>query len=118
MDLLSLKKGPQNYSTVGYSYEVLRNSRVLKFLSATAIVFIIVQFLILMISQHINTLLSYLMDQLVTAQTFMTRLTDDFRQDILDGKLGLKNLQKKIAYDNLHFNDEIMDLTTELLRKR
>ena len=35
MDLLSLKKGPQNYSTVGYSYEVIRNSRVLKFLSST-----------------------------------------------------------------------------------
>ena len=119
MDLLSLKKGQQNYSTVGYSYEVIRNSRVLKFLSSTGYRFYncsIFDF----DNQPANKYSAFLPYgiKLVTAQTFTTRLADDFRQDILDGKLGLKKLQKKIAYDNLHFNDEMMDLTAKIAAEK
>jgi Sulfatase len=119
MDLLPLKKGQQNYSTVGYSYEVIRNSRVLKFLSSNGYRFYncsIFDF----DDQPAHKYTSFLPYgiKLVTAQTFTTRVTDDFRQDILDGKLGLKKLQKKIAYDNLHFNDEILDLTAKIAAEK
>ena len=119
MDLLSLKKGPQDYSTVGYSYEVIRNNRVLKFLSGTGYRFY--NFSIFDFDdQPAHKYAAFLPYgiKLVTAQTLTTRLTDDFRQDILDGKLGLKELQKKIAYDNLHFNDRIMDLTAKVAAEK
>jgi hypothetical protein len=119
MDLLSLKKGPQNYSTVGYSYEVIRNSRVLKFLSNTGYRFYNCSIFDFddQPAHKYSAFLPYGI-RLVTAQTFTTRMADDFRQDILDGKLGLKKLQKKIAYDNLHFNDEIMDLTAKIATEK
>ena len=119
MDLLSLKKGQQNYSTVGYSYEVIRNSRVLKFLSSTGYRFYNCSIFDFddQPAHKYSAFLPYGI-KLVTAQTLTTRLTDDFRQDILDGKLGLKKLQEKIAYDNLHFNDEIMDLTAKIATEK
>jgi len=119
MDLLSLKKGPQNYNTVGYSYEVIRNSRVLKFLSSNGYRFYNCSIFDFddQPAHKYSAFLPYGI-KLVTAQTFTTRLAEDFRQDILDGKLGLKNLQKKIAYDNLHFNDQIMDLTAKIAAEK
>jgi len=119
MDLLSLKKGPQNYSTVGYSYEVIRNSRVLKFLSSMGYRFYNCSIFDFedQPAHKYSAFLPYGI-KLVTAQTFTTRITEDFRQDILDGKLKLKKLQKKIAYDNLHFNDEIMDLTAKIAAEK
>jgi len=119
MELLSLKKGQQDYSTVGYSYEVLRNSRVLKFLSSTGYRFYNCSIFDFddQPAHKYSAFLPYGI-KLVTAQTLTSRLTGDFRQDILDGKLGLKKLQKKIAYDNLHFNDRIMDLTTKIAAEK
>ena len=119
MELLSLKTGQQNYNTVGYSYEVIRNSRVLKFLSSTGYRFYncsIFDF----DDQPAHKYAAFLPYgiKLVTAQTFVTRVTDDFRQDILDGKLGLKKLQKNIAYDNLYFNDDIMGLTAKIAAEK
>jgi len=119
MDLLSLKKGQQNYSTVGYSYEVIRNSRVLKFLFSLGYRFYNCSiFDFDGQPAHKYTAFMPYGIKLVTAQTLTTRLRDDFRQDILDGKLGLKKLQQKIAYDNLHFNDEIMDLTAKIAAEK
>lgn len=119
MDLLSLKKGKQNYSTVGYSYEVIRNSRVLKFLSKTGYHFYNCSIFDFddQPAHKYSAFLPYGIN-LVTAQTFTTRMADDFRQDVLDGKFGLKKLQKKIAYDNLYFNDEIMDITAKIAAER
>jgi Sulfatase len=119
MDLLSLKKGKQNYSTVGYSYEVIRNSRAIKFLSSNGYRFYNCSIFDFdnQPAHKYSAFLPYGI-KLVTAQTFATRLTDDFRQDILDGKLGLKKLQKKIAYDNLHFNDEIMERTAKIAAEK
>jgi hypothetical protein len=119
MELLSLKKGQQNYSTVGYSYEVIRNNRVLKFLSSNGYRFYncsIFDF----DDQPAHKYAAFLPYgiNLVTAQTLTRRLKDDFRQDILDGKLGLKKLQQEIAYDNLHFNDEILDLTAKIAAEK
>jgi len=115
INLLSLKKGHQTYSTVHYSYEVMRNSLVLKFLTASGY-----QFYNCSIfdfddqpAHKYSAFLPYGIN-LVTAQTFTTRAADDFRQDILDGKLGLKKLHEKFAYENLHFNDDIIDLTSKI----
>ena len=119
MDLLSLKKGPQNYNTVGYSYEVIRNSRVLKFLSSNGYRFYNCSIFDFddQPAHKYSAFLPYGI-KLVTAQTFTTRMGEDFRQDILDGKLKMKKLQKKIAYDNLHFNDEMMDLTAKIAAEK
>ena len=119
MELLSLKKGPQNYRTVGYSYEVIRNSRVLKFLSSNGYRFYNCSIFDFddQPAHKYSAFLPYGI-KLVTAQTLTTRLKDDFRQDILDGKFGLKKLQNKIAYDNLNFNDEIIDITTKIAAEK
>jgi len=119
MDLLSLKKGQQDYSTIGYSYEVIRNSRVLKFLSITGYRFYncsIFDF----DDQPAHKYAAFLPYgiKLVTAQTFTTRLKNDFRQDILDGKLGMKKFQNIIAYDNLYFNDKIINLTAKIAAEK
>ena len=119
MELLSLKKGQQNFNTVGYSYEVIRNSRVLKFLSASGYRFYNCSIFDFddQPAHKYTAFLPYGI-KLVTAQTFSKRLADDFRQDVLDGKLGLKKLQKKIAYDNLHFNDTIMAITAKIATEK
>ena len=119
MDLLSLKKGQQNYSTIGYSYEVIRNSRVLKFLSRTGYRFYNCSIFDFddQPAHKYSAFLPYGI-KLVTAQTFTTRLKNDFRQDILDGKLGMKKFQNKIAYDNLYFNDKIIDLTAKIAAEK
>ena len=119
MQLLSLKKGQQNYSTVGYSYEVIRNSKVLKFLSASGYRFYNCSIFDFddQPAHKYTAFLPYGI-KLVTAQTLTKRLADDFRQDVLDGKLGLKKLQKKIAYDNLHFNDTIMAITAKIAAEK
>lgn len=115
MEFLSLNKGKQNYSTVRYSYEIIRNSRVLKFLTASGYKFYNCSIFDFddQPAYKYSAFLPYGIN-LVTAQTFITRLTDDFRQDILDGKLGLKKLRKKLAYENLEFNDKIISLTSEI----
>jgi hypothetical protein len=98
---------------------VIRNSRVLKFLSSNGYRFYNCSIFDFddQPAHKYSAFLPYGI-KLVTAQTFTTRLAEDFRQDILDGKLGLKNLQKKIAYDNLHFNDQIMDLTAKIAAEK
>ena len=119
MELLSLKKGQQDYSTVSYSYEVIRNSRVLKFLSATGYRFYNCSIFDFddQPAHKYSAFLPYGIN-LVTGQTLTTRLADDFRQDILDGKIGMKKLQKKIAYENLHFNDKIIGLTAKIATEK
>src|SRR5213075_482138 len=50
---------------------------------------------------------------LVTSQTFTSRLLRDFSSDILKGKFGVK-AQKKLAYEYPHFNDDILNLTRNI----
>ena len=114
MDYLQLKKGPQNYATVGYSYQVIRNSSVLKFFDANQY-----QFFNCSIFDFDNrpankyaTFLPY-GTELITSQTFVSRLESDFRPDILKGKFG-QTLQKKMAYEHLHFNDNVFELTRHI----
>jgi hypothetical protein len=119
MNLLSLQKGQQTYKTVQYSYDIIRSSLVLKFLAASGYRFYncsIFDF----DSQPAHKYAAFLPYgiSLITSQTFTGRLSDDFRQDVLEGKLHFRELRKKIAYENLSFNDNILDLTVKTARQK
>jgi hypothetical protein len=114
MDYLDLKKGPQTYNGVSYSYHLIRNSRVLNFFSLQGY-----QFYNCSIfdfddqpAHKYGSLLPY-GTKLITSQTFISRIWKDMRLDILKGKFGFKSLQKKIAYEHLNYNNDIITLTGE-----
>ena len=114
MDYLKLKKGPQNYATVNYSYQLIRNSSVIKFLQASGYQFH--NYSIFDFDKQpahkYKAFLPYGI-KLITSQTFLGRLQEDFSSDMLAGKFGA-GLQKKLAYENLHFNDDVISLTGKL----
>jgi hypothetical protein len=114
MDYLALKKGPQNYTTVNYSYKTIRNSLVLKFLSASGYRFYNCSIFDFdkQPAHKYTAFLPYGI-KLITSQTFTSRLADDFSSDVLAGKFGAR-LQKKMAYENLKFNDNIIELTGKI----
>jgi hypothetical protein len=114
MDYLTLKQGRQDYSTVSYSYEVIRNSRVLKFLRTCHYQFYncsIFDFK----DQPAHKYTAFLPygTALVTASTFFDRLKIDLRPVAEKGKFG-KNLQEKLLYEYRDFNDTILSLTNAL----
>jgi len=118
MDYLKLKKGRQNYASVNYSYQLIRNSSVIKFLQALGY-----QFHNCSIfdfdkqpAHKYKAFLPYGI-KLITSQTFIGRLREDFSSDMLAGKFGT-GLQKKMTYENLHFNDDVIRLTGNLASGR
>jgi hypothetical protein len=119
MELLSLKKGQQDYGTVSYSYRIIRNSLVLKYLDASGYRFYNCSIFDFdgQPAHKYSAFLPYGV-KLITANTLFTRIKDDFRQDILEGKWGLKKIQQKLAYENLHFNDIILDLTARIASEK
>ena len=117
MDYLKLNPGRQNYSTVSYSYEVIRNSRVLKFLNACHYQFYnysIFDFK----DQPAHKYTSFLPygTALVTSSTLLDRLKIDLRPTAEKGKFG-KNLQHKLLYEYKDFNDTIINLTNDVALK-
>jgi len=114
MDFLTLKRRPQNYEDIIYCYQVIRNSRVLKFLTASHYQFYNCSvFDFEEQPAHKYAFFLHYGINLITSQTFTSRVVRDFRSDILTGKFGVK-AQKKIAYEYLHFNDTILDLTRNI----
>ena len=115
MNFLELKKGKQNYATVNYSYKVLRNSQVLNFLTASGYDFYNCSIFDFdkKPAHKYKAFLPYGIN-LITAQTFTSRIEDDFRAGVLEGNFNFKNLRKKIAFENLHFNDDIIDRTQKI----
>jgi len=112
MDYLDLKRGPQTSNGVSYSYELIRNSRVLNFFSLQGY-----QFYNCSIfdfddqpAHKYGSLLPY-GTKLITSQTFTSRIWKDIRLDILKGKFGFKSFRKKIAYEHLNYNKDVMALT-------
>jgi hypothetical protein len=112
---LNLKKGPQNYNTVSYSYGIIRNSRLLKFLAASGYQFYNCS--IFDFDQHpahkYTAFLPY-GTKLITDRTFTNRIWKDLENDIIDGKYPFENLRRKLIYENLDFNDRILKLTSEI----
>jgi len=117
MDYLNLKPGRQSYSTVGYSYEVIRDSRVLKFLNACNYQFYnysIFDFK----NQPAHKYTAFLPygTALVTSSTLFDRLKIDLRPAAEKGRFG-KKLQNKLLYEYKDFNETILDLTNTLAAK-
>jgi hypothetical protein len=83
MEFLSLKPGRQNYNTVRYSYEVIRNSKVLKFLATSGYrIYKCSIFDYYGKPAHKNSAFLPNGISLLTAQTYTTRIADHIRQDI------------------------------------
>ena len=112
MDYLGPEMGGKTHLNVSYSYDIVRNNRTVKFLTTSGYKFYnysVFDFP----GQPAHRYGSFFPygTKLISMQTFTGRLINDIRADILIGKLKFKSLQKKIAYEHLHFNDEIFDLT-------
>jgi hypothetical protein len=112
-----LKPGRQSYSTVGYSYEVIRNSRVLKFLKACNYQFYncsIFDFK----NQPAHKYTAFLPygSALITSSTLFDRLKIDLRPAAEKGRFG-KKLQNKLLYEYKDFNETILNLTNTLATK-
>lgn len=119
MDYLSTEMGVKHHLNVGYSYRMIRSSRVVKFLATNGY-----QFYNYSVfdfpgqpAHEYGDFLPYGIE-LITSQTFISRMTTDIRADILSGKLGFTSAQKKIAYEYLHFNDDIFELTRNIAADR
>lgn len=118
LDYISLKQGAQDYGSVSYSYNLIRNNRVLQYLDASGYRFFncsIFDFEEQPANEY-GAFLPYGI-KLITSQTFISRLEKDFQSDILAGKFG-KALQKKYAYEYMHFNDDILALTGSIASKK
>lgn len=119
MDYLDPEMGQKNHLNVDFSYRAIRNNRVLGFLSGCGYQFYnhsVFDFPGQPAHKY-GAFLPYGI-QLITSQTFTSRLAKDIRADILSGKLGFKTAQKKIAYEYLHFNDDILKLTRSIAATR
>jgi hypothetical protein len=119
MDYLPAEMGVKHHLNVGYSYRMIRSSKVVKFLTTNGY-----QFYNYSVfdfpkqpAHEYGAFLSYGIG-LITWQTFISRITADIRLDILSGKLGFSSIQKKIAYEHLHFNDNIFELTRNIAAQR
>lgn len=119
MDYINIKGGAQNYETVSYSYNLIKNSRIVQYLIANNYQFYncsVFNFP----GQPANEYGAFLPygTKLITEKTFISRLVNDFRSDILAGKYGLTSLRKNLAYKYLHFNDAILELTKKNAKER
>lgn len=119
MDYLSKEMGIKKHLNVGYSYHIIRNSRVLKFLTDGGYHFYNYSVFDFpgQPAHEYGAFLPY-GTKLITSQTLTSRLSKDIRADILAGKLGFKSLQKKIAYEYLHFNNATFDLTRSIATQK
>lgn len=118
MEYLYLREGPQDFGAVANSYTSIRDNQVMNYFRQAGYQFYncsIFDF----DDQPANEYGAFLPYgiKLVTAQTFISRLKDDFHSDILAGKFG-KGLQKKYAYEYLHFNDDILQLTRSIASQK
>ena len=112
MNYLSAEMGVKRNLNVGYSYQAIRNSSVVKFLAAEGYQFYnysVFDFPGQPAHQY-GAFLPYGI-KLITSQTLTGRLARDIRSAILEGKLPFKSVQNKIAYEYLHFNEGIAELT-------
>lgn len=111
MDYLSEEMGTRKKLNVGYSYRVIRNNSVVNFLRAQGYDFCNYSVFDFpgQPAHEYGDFLPY-GTKLITYQTFTSRLARDIRSGILEGKLGLGSIRRRIAYEYQHFNDTIFNL--------
>lgn len=119
MDYLESSTVVKNRLDVGYSYRLIRNSFVVKFLKTQGYSFYnhsIFDFP----GQPAHEYGAFLPygTKMISSPTFTGRLRRDIRSGILEGKFPFKAAREKIAYEYLHFNDDIFKLTSDLAAKQ
>ena len=115
MNYLGKEMGVKNNLNVGYSYRVIQNSTVIQFLARNGYEFYnysVFDFPGQPARQY-EAFFPY-GRRLITAQTFSGRLKRDIRSAILEGKLGSREKREEIAYEHLHFNNDILDLIRKM----
>jgi hypothetical protein len=118
MNYIPLKKGTQDYGSVSYSYNLVKRNQVMRYLTGMGYQFYncsIFDF----DNQPANKYGAFLPYgvELITSQTLTARLEKDFKSDVVAGRFG-EGLQKKYAYEYMHFNDHIHSLTKEIASRQ
>ena len=108
LDLNMETKGPGN---LNYSYQMIRNSEVIKFAEASGYKFY--NFSMFDFDRHPavssdNFLLTR--TRLVTSQTFLSRIWKDIQFNIGTGKWSMRPLAKRIVYEHFHNNNKFARL--------
>jgi hypothetical protein len=116
--LPAVKKGAQDFGTVNYSYRITRNSRALKFLKRSGYRFYNCSIFDFdgQPAQRYESFLPY-GKKLIHSETITGRIAEDLRDDILKGRFG-SQLRKKLAYENLNFNDNMMTRTIRIAEEK
>ncbi|MBL7738082.1 MAG: sulfatase-like hydrolase/transferase [Chitinophagaceae bacterium] len=119
MDYLSPEMGSKKNLNVGYSYRAIQNSRAIQLLNEHGYRFYNHSvFDFPGQPAHKYAMFFPYGTKLITSKTFVSRIARDIRSAISEGKLGLKAAQIKIAYEGLHFNNDIFEVTKNLAATR
>lgn len=104
---------------ISYSYRIIRESFVVEFLKANGYRFYnhsVFDFPGQPAHEY-GAFLPYGI-KMISAPTFTNRLNRDIRSSILEGKFPFPKAREKIAYEYLHFNDNIFSLTGGLAGRK
>jgi hypothetical protein len=119
MNYLSDEMGIKKHLNLSYSYNAVRKNLVLEFLDSSGYAFYNYSVFDFpgQPARKYKAFLPY-GTELITYPTFIDRLYRDIKADILRGKIRFKTAQKKLAYEYLHFNDDIYNLTERIAAKK
>ena len=109
MDYLALNMKTKGKGNLNYCYETIRDSRVVKFFKAQGYQFYNYStFYFPGQPSHQSEPFIPNKSKLITAQTFLSRLKEDINFNVARGKIRFPALLKKMAYENLHNNEDIL----------
>ena len=119
MDYLGREVYPTSRSNVSYAYGMIRNSNVVNLFNRHGYKFYNLS-LFDFPGQPAHKYAEFLPygTELITKQTFISRLKKAIRTDILSGKIPIPSVQEKILYGYLNFNDDIFNLTKEVAAEK
>jgi hypothetical protein len=119
MDYLSREVHPITRSNVSYGYGMIRNSNVVNLFKRLGYKFYNLSVFDFP-GQPANKYAEFLPygTELITMQTFISRLKKTIRADILSGKIPIPSIQEKILYEYLNFNDKTLNLTKEVAAEK
>jgi hypothetical protein len=115
MDYLKLDMEAKGNGNLKYCYEKIKSSNVLKFLNAEGYKFYNYSIFDFpgQPAPHYDSFLPR-KSELITSQTFISRIVKDIQFNIATGKFPFKAFLQKLNYDNLHNNNYIIKHTIEL----
>lgn len=119
MDYLDLNMKTKGQGNLNYCYRMIRNGRIINFFKANG--YQLYNYSIFDFSgQPARNYDNFLptKTKLITAQTFLSRLGEDIRFNIVTGKFGFKAAEKKIIYSHLHNNESFLKLTRDIAARQ